>query len=130
MPELPVSTSVEQRVALLARAWGVTKGEAVERLLDEFQGGAEAACPVATAGGVPVHAVYGSTRVEGLFDPASNGLQITTGPLAGKAYRTPSGAAIAVVSLHNRAVNPNRNGWSFWLVSETGERLQTLRRTR
>jgi len=130
MPEIPVSPATEERIALLARAWRVSAGEAVQRLLDEFQRGQPAAKPVAASGHVSVHAVYGGTRVEGRFDTTSQGLEITSGPLAGTAYRSPSGAAIAVVSLHNRSVNPNRNGWTFWIVSQSGERLKTLRRTR
>ena len=124
-----ISPSVKQRVALLARAWGITEGKAVERLLDEFQRGEAPRDPAPGPGRVSVHAVYGGMRIEGRFDPASGGLDISSGPLAGTAYRSPSGAAIAVVSQQNRSVSPNRNGWSFWIVTESGERLQTLRRT-
>jgi len=130
MPEVEVSMSTKQRVALLARAWGVTEGEAVERLIDEFQRGEPADSQAPAPHNVAVHAVYGGARIDGLFDPATGSVAITTGPLAGMTYRSPSGAAIAVVSLHNRSVSPNRNGWDFWLMSETGERLRTLRRGR
>ena len=32
-----------------------------------------------------------------------------------------------IVQQHSPEVNPNRNGWSFWIVSRTGKRLQTIR---
>jgi hypothetical protein len=33
-----------------------------------------------------------------------------------------------VVKHYKPGVDPNRNGWGFWTVSETGEWLQALRR--
>jgi hypothetical protein len=91
------------------------------------QAGQEATEDPGAAGGVQIHAVYGGVRTDGVYDPATTAVTITSGPLAGATYSRPSGAAIAVVQLSNRTVNPNRNGWSFWIVSSTGERLQTIR---
>jgi hypothetical protein len=65
--------------------------------------------------------------VDGVFHRPSHRLDISTGPLAGRSYRTPSGAAIAVVSSLDQSVSPNRNGWRFWVVSATGEQLETMR---
>jgi len=48
-----------------------------------------------------------------VYDPATKAVSIISGTLQGKTYSTPSGAAVAVVSAHNPAINPNRNGWSF-----------------
>src|SRR5579884_581936 len=85
------------RIRLLALAWQVTEGEAVARLLRHFEetagrGGAPAAT---TPDRVPVHALYGGRRFDGVFDPASKSLSIPAGPAAGH-YKTPSGAAAAV----------------------------------
>lgn len=128
------------RLALLARAWNTTPDGAVTRLLDEFQdggGGSGRTAPLPPPSGppgadfdtVPVHAVYDGVRVHGRYDAASGAIEIVGGKLDGKRYRTPSGAAIAVVRSLNRKVNPNRNGWSFWVIDSTGERLETLRET-
>ena len=129
MPSVDVSDPDHRRLTLLARAWGTSPGLAVGRLLDSFE--QEPASSPSPAGDaeVPIHAVYGKHRVEALFDRMTQQVKITSGPLAGSTYRSPSGAAVAVVGLYNRSVNPNRNGWSFWSVTGTGELLVTLRRS-
>jgi hypothetical protein len=78
-------------------------------------------------GQVAVHAIYAGSRTEGLYDPAVQSLTITTGPLAGKSFNKPSGAAVALVAALRPGVHPNRNGWSFWVDSRTGKRLQAIR---
>ena len=83
--------------------------------------------PVSAAEQEAVHAIYGGTRTDGLYDRVSQSLTITTGPLAGRSFSKPSGAAVALVQVYSPDVNPNRNGWSFWVVSKTGKRLQTIR---
>jgi hypothetical protein len=116
------------QVTLLARAWNVTPGEAVRRLVEHFQQPSPAAHSTARADKqVAVHAIYDGVRVPGLYDPTSQALTITEGPAAG-AYRTPSGAASAVLQALKPQVKPNRNGWGFWTVDDSGELLQTLRR--
>lgn len=128
MPTVDLHQRDYRRLALLGRAWNLDVSGAVTRLLDEFEAGAPSAgTPPTFDDQVSVHAVYADQRVDGLFDRRTKRLRITSGPLADRTYRTPSGAAVAVVGLHNRSVNPNRNGWSFWLINETGELLQTLR---
>ena len=130
MPTIDLHPRDFRRLALLGRAWNVDVSGAVSRLLDEFEAGAPSATTPASEEQVPVHAVYADQRVEGLFDRRTRRLRITSGPLADRTYRSPSGAAVAVVGMHNRSVSPNRNGWSFWLINETGELLQTLRGAR
>jgi hypothetical protein len=76
---------------------------------------------------VGVHAIYAGVRTEGMYDRASQSLTITTGPLAGKTFSKPSGAAVALVSALRPGVHPNRNGWSFWVESSSGERLRAIR---
>jgi hypothetical protein len=60
------------------------------------------------------------------YDPSSRTVTIPSGPGRGE-YETPSGAAVAVVHALNPHVNPNRNGWSFWTVTATGQLLQSIR---
>ncbi len=116
------------QISLLARAWEVESGEAVQRLVEHFQqspAGADAPA-VQEAAAVPVHALYEGTRVPGLYDPAARSLTITSGPAAGR-YKSPSGAATAVLQALNPTVSPNRNGWTFWMADEDGAFIQSLR---
>ena len=125
------------RLALLARAWGTTPDGAVTRLIDEFQGGgggsAVPATPSPSGGGdggeyaVPIHAVYDGVRIPGRYYPSTGAVEVLAGKHDGKRFRSPSGAAVAVVKSLNRRVNPNRNGWSFWVVDSTGEILESIR---
>ncbi|WP_217206571.1 hypothetical protein [Streptomyces sp. AC550_RSS872] len=125
---ISVDDATFAKVALLARAWDVTPGEAVRRLVEHFQQPAPATRPTAsTDERVAVHALYGGVRVEGEYDPVTQSLTVTEGPALGH-YRTPSGAASAVLQAVKPHVKPNRNGWSFWTITETGRLLQTLRR--
>ncbi|WP_406358032.1 DUF262 domain-containing protein [Streptomyces sp. NBC_01635] len=79
-----------------------------------------------TERGVEIHAVYESRRTTAFYDPSSRTVTIPSGPGRGE-YETPSGAAVAVVHALNPHVNPNRNGWSFWTVTATGQLLQSIR---
>lgn len=126
--DITVDDATHAQIALLARAWDVTPGEAVRRLIEHFQNPSPTAAPSAPTGArVAVHAVYDGVRVPGLYDPATQALTITEGPAAGT-YRTPSGAASAVLQALKPHVKPNRNGWGFWVLDDSGELLQSLRR--
>ncbi|MEV6425666.1 hypothetical protein [Streptomyces sp. NPDC051662] len=129
MPKnITVDDVTHTQITLLARAWDVTPGEAVRRLVDHFQHPSPAAAPSAPASNqVAVHAIYDGVRIPGLYDPATQALTITEGPAAGT-YRTPSGAASAVLQALKPHVKPNRNGWGFWALDDSGELLQALRR--
>lgn len=150
---IPVDDTTHAQVTLLARAWNVTPGQAIARLVEFFQrpvppapeggaaggagddsgggadGGGGGGAGGGSAGGerVRVHAIYGGVRIAGLYDPVTRALTVTDGPASG-AYRTPSGAASAVLQALKPEVNPNRNGWSFWTVDSSGALLQSLRR--
>ncbi|MFD5235089.1 GmrSD restriction endonuclease domain-containing protein [Streptomyces tendae] len=79
-----------------------------------------------TEHGVEVHVVYEGHRTNAYYDPSSRTVTIPSGPGRGE-YETPSGAAVAVVQAMKPHVNPNRNGWSFWTVTATGNLLQSIR---
>ena|SRR5882762_7027921 len=129
MQQLTVADDVYEQVTLLARAWATSPGDVLRRLLNEFRGGENR--PTESAGErIAVHAIYAGTRTDGSFDPITQSLTITTGTLADRAFGTPSGAAVALVAALSPDVNPNRNGWSFWVQSASGERLQAVRSRR
>jgi hypothetical protein len=112
VPAIGVHDDVFEKLRLLARAWDISEPEVVARLLV----------------GIPIHAIYEGVRIGALFDPVTSSVTITSGPCAGQTFKSPSGAAVALVGALNPAVKPNRSGWSFWWISETGEMLQVLRR--
>lgn len=129
MKPLTVADDVYEQVELLARAWGVSESDTVRRLLDKFRNSNTPTVrpPSEATTAVPVHVIYAGVRTDGLYDPVTQSLTITTGQLAGRVFSKPSGAAVALVEAHSPGVNPNRNGWSFWTLSKTGLRLQSIR---
>jgi hypothetical protein len=51
----------------------------------------------------------------------------------GESFRSPTGAARAVVRHYNPSVNDNRNGWGFWQIDSGGGPrawLQSIRPTK
>jgi hypothetical protein len=126
MQQLTVTDAVHEQVMLLARAWAISASDVVDRLLRDFRSTETEAASV-KAQQVAVHAIYAGRRTEGMYDRASQALTVTTGPLAGKTFSKPSGAAVALVAALRPGVHPNRNGWSFWVESSSGKRLQALR---
>lgn len=79
--------------------------------------------------GVLIYADYEGNRTRArYFTPAR--VEITDGPLKGRSFRSPTGAARAVVRHYNPSVNDNRNGWSFWRIDNGGDPrawLQSIR---
>lgn len=126
MAAIELDEQTHGKVIFAARVMGCTPSELVRRLVESWSTAEEPA--EGEQGSVRVHAVYRGNRSEGLFDPATRTLSITTGPGAGTVYPSPSAAAIAVVSAVNPERNPNTNGWLFWRVTHSGEELKTLRR--
>ena len=127
MATIDVDEPTYRSIAFAARIAGATPGEVVARLIAEAALPTEGA-PDATNDQVAIYADYDGRRTEANFDPRTHRVDITAGPLAGRSYKTPSGAAIAVVRHHKPTVNPNRNGWGFWVLADgTGRLLQSLR---
>ncbi|MFJ4342415.1 hypothetical protein [Streptomyces sp. NPDC088915] len=117
------------KVTLLKRAWDTDEAGVVHRLLEYFEKGAEGPVVDASAvsvGVVRVHARYQGHRIAAEFDPGSESVTILSGPAAGH-YKSPSGAATAVLQAYNPGIAPHRNGWSFWVVDASGARLQAIR---
>uniref|UniRef100_UPI003F495CB9 hypothetical protein n=1 Tax=Streptomyces sp. CA-136453 TaxID=3240050 RepID=UPI003F495CB9 len=125
---IPVDSITGGKVELLARAWNTSTGEVIRRLVKHFEDSPVTphSTPSPTADQVGVHAFYAGQKTSGVYDRESRSLTITEGPAAGR-YKTPSGAATAVLQALKPTVQPNRNGWSFWVIDGTGETLQSLR---
>ncbi len=128
MGHIEVSDDTYRDLELLAASWQTTVGEAVARLIDTFTTASTPAGETADASPlVAVHAVYAGTRTEATFDSRTRVVTITSGPLSGRSFTSPSGARAAVVRLLNPSVSPIGNGWDFWVITDTGARLHTLR---
>lgn len=132
MATIDVDEGTYRSIEFAARMAGISRGEVVARLIAETAmlpiSGRDDAGENHEHGTVSIYADYAGQRTQGRFDCRTHRVDITAGPLAGKSYKTPSGAAIAVVSHYNPTVNPNRNGWDFWTLDDgSGRLLQTLR---
>ncbi|OXM69602.1 hypothetical protein [Amycolatopsis vastitatis] len=132
MREITVSDDVYHQVRLLANAWQLSNNDALARLLDQLRShapsGGEAAVELGSSSRapydplppgtsnvvVPVFARYLGKFIEANFHWPSNNIEITSGPCAGKRFRSPSGAATEIVKTVNPGIKPNRNGWDFF----------------
>jgi negative regulator of replication initiation len=126
MAMIEVDGETKRTVAFAAQMAGVSEGEIVRRLVVASTDRAEP--PATGSAGVPIYADYEGFRTRALyFAPAR--VEIIDGPLKGTSYRTPTGAARAVVRQYNSKVNDNRNGWGFWQLDHDGPRawLQSIR---
>jgi hypothetical protein len=127
--KLELTDRDHERVMLLARAWQISGGEVVRRLLDDFARPDDATTEYEQPpdDGVQIYADYEGNHIEAIYYAATRRVDIVSGVLNGRSYRSPSGAAIAVVQAHNPTVHPNRNGWTFWFITKTGQALQAIR---
>lgn len=127
MGKIDLTEPTHDQLRLLAAAWGKDEGGAVAELIRRLGGERFAPKPEVKGDVVPIHFEYRGVRVEAEYDRKSQRVTITTGEPAGKTYLKPSPAARAVVASVAPEVNPHRNGWAHWIVTETGEPLQSIR---
>jgi hypothetical protein len=127
MASIEVDKETKRTVTFAARMAGITEGELIRRWINESSSSFDK--PETNEKGVRIFADYEGHRTHALyFAPAR--VEITDGPLRGKSFKTPSGAARAVVRHYNPGVNDNRNGWTFWQVDDVDGRrvwLQAIR---
>jgi negative regulator of replication initiation len=127
MPTIEVDESTRQAVLFAAQMAGVSESEIIRRLVAASVTAKEN--PEPEDRGVGIYADYEGHRVRAkYFEPTR--VEIVDGPLAGQSFKTPTGAARAVVRHYNPSINDNRNGWTFWqLDNGTGARvwLQSIR---
>ena len=139
-PTIDVSDADFGALGVLAKVFGTDRAGAVSRLVEGFAGEADlddpdlpetkAASPKTLPDpddDVELHASYKGQHVTALLGKPTNSVTITSGPLEGEVFKTPSAAARAFVGLVDPTVNPHRNGWGFWVVTATGEPAQSVR---
>lgn len=127
MAKIEVDDDTKRSVTFAAQMAGVTEAEIVRRMVNTASFVAKEDPPGST--GVPIYADYEGRRTRALyFAPAR--VEITDGPLKGQSFKSPTGAARAVVRHYKPGVNDNRNGWGFWQIENSdGSRvwLQAIR---
>lgn len=131
MPEIEVDDETDRYLAFAAGISGLTKGQVVARLVAQVQAAAtprEAPDEEGEPAPIRIYADYAGHRTYAIFVPGPGRIEITSGPLAGRSFRTPSEAAREIVKHYNPKVSPHRNGWGFFFVAATGAPLQSLRR--
>lgn len=117
MATIEVDEAVKRTVSFAARMADVTEGEIVRRLIAANSLEMDERDP--RQEGVLIYADYEGHRTRALyFAPAR--VEIIDGPLKGRSFRSPTGAARAVVHYYNPSVNDNRNGWAFWQIDNGG----------
>lgn len=134
-----MTTSIEvdgptyRALEFAARMADITAGDVVARLVAE----ASMPDPVPTPEDstnthmMDVYVDYAGHRTHGRYDPDTTRIDIVSGPLVGRSFKTPTGAARAIVAHYNPSVSPSRNGWSFWVLDDgTGRFLQSIRSPR
>ncbi|WP_455361583.1 hypothetical protein [Streptomyces sp. SYSU K21746] len=132
-PTIEVDEQTYRSIEFAARMGGTTASEVVARLVRTAS--VPPSAPATTGKEdaeaerkVDVYVDYEGHRTHGSYDRDTKRIDITSGPLAGQGFKTPTGAARAVVAHYKPGVNPNRNGWSFWMLDDgSGEFLQTIR---
>lgn len=121
------SSPTYREIQLLAAAWGVSAADAVAVLLDHYYTNVATASAPDGDANVAIHAIYRGTRVEGHFHRSTRVITIATAPWAGQRFTTPSAARKAVVAALNPSISPMGSGWTFWIVTATGRRLESIR---
>lgn len=126
MATIEVDDETKRTVIFAAQMAGVSEGEVIRRLISASVRRDEPTD--SPREGVPIRADYAGHRTRALYF-APTRVEIVDGPLAGTTYKTPTGAARAVVRQYKPNINDNRNGWGFWQLDQDGPRtwLQSIR---
>jgi hypothetical protein len=136
MGYIEISDRTYRELLSVAVAWHTTVTGALARLVTEFAGTFEpddaASTPdtlpsEAVASPVAVFARHAGTRTKATFTPRTRAVAITSGPLAGQSFTTPTAAMCAVIAQRGSARRGPGNGWRFWIVTATGQPIHSLR---
>jgi hypothetical protein len=126
MPDTHLTPSTHERLTDIASAWGVSEDAAIVKLIDHWKGTTSA--PAVDSGDeVRIHALYGGQRADGIYRRSTKCIDVISGPGAGCVGLKPSPATAEVIKAVNPKVSPSRNGWSFWIINQNDQPLQTIR---
>jgi hypothetical protein len=129
VPTIELDDRTAELVRFAARLFGVSESEVVARAVREFAASRdETVKPPNPFAPIAIYGEYEGRRFDAEFLPATGRVTVLTEPLEGQRFRSPSGAARAVVAL----LNPGRsatqtNGWRFWRLAESDARLEVVR---
>jgi hypothetical protein len=150
MGYIEITDRTYRELLTVAITWRTTVTAALARLVAECASGFEtdepaptnpATAPGATSasgtsgasgseaatGTVAVFARHAGTRTKATFDPHTRAVTITSGPLTGQHFTTPTTAMCAVIINSGSATRGPGNGWRFWIVTATGQPIHSLR---
>jgi hypothetical protein len=145
MRTIEVRNDTYEQLAFAARVFGVDVAEVVARLVGAMPSAEVAqADPGADSGDQPstngrlrsgpdeeeevkIHAVYQGRRISAVFMRSTAQVRVTSEPLAGRCFSSPSAAAVAVVGKLNPGREfPHTNGRTFWVIDATGKNLRSI----
>jgi hypothetical protein len=131
MPSIEIDDVTLRALEFAARMARVSPGDIVARLVDQasLSAGTEVGSqPNPADPRFPIYADYDGYRTQAKYDRSTGRVDIVGGPLDGQSFKTPTGAARAVVSHYKPEVSPHRNGWTFWSIDDrSGRTLQSVR---
>lgn len=120
---IEVDENTARALELAARVSKSTPGGVVAMLVREaapkVESSTESTPPAAQ---LAVLADYEGHRTRGMLTVETGRLEISSGPLSGQSFKTPTGAAKAVIAHAHPGISPNRNGWEFWMLDDGSAR--------
>ena len=151
MPEVSLDEETYDRLLVASRLMDEPIGEVVRRLVNRLASQPEPlpdSVPVGdvrpdppavsnsremhmetvTAEWLAIHKIYKGNRVEGVFNPTTHEVRLSTQPWANKYFASPTAAAVAVVEHFSGDLieTNNTNGRRFWKVTSTGDNLRSI----
>lgn len=128
MARIELDEETHALVRFAAQAFGVSEAEVVSRAVSRLKTDPQPPPEVDPWTPVDIYGEYEGQRVDGKYLLATRRLTVTSGALADRTFTTPSAAAREVIA----ALNPARgsvptNGWRFWRLADTHQRLEVLR---
>ncbi|MEU0558458.1 hypothetical protein [Dactylosporangium sp. NPDC006015] len=120
MPTIEVNDHTFSELHRLATARGITPAEMIDRLIDNL---------IHRTDEIPLHAIVGDVPTEATYFLTDGTLRITAGPFAGHTFTRPGLARDAVCSMALPRDRDRGDGWDFWIITDTGEPLSSMRDT-
>jgi hypothetical protein len=130
MKRIEVSDESYRAIELAANMGNTTHAAVIAELLDRATrpaaGGLQ---PDPDSDDRAIFKVYKGQRTDGILTPSTGRVIITTGPLAGQSFDSPSGAARAVIVNQTGNQAATNNGWKeFWVLDDgTRRKIQAVR---